>query len=108
MHTLRTVARGAALASQMSGASFAAVPSAPMTWLIPKTAFDRHLRALIEAGLSKQLMYGSDQMEWPEAISVGIDRIQSAAYLTAEEKRDIFYNNAAQFLRLDGNGNSVR
>ena len=71
-----------------------------ITWLIPKTAFDRHLRSLIEAGLSKQLMYGSDQMEWPETIGLGIGRIESAAYMTAEQKRDIFYNNAARFLRL--------
>ena len=71
-----------------------------ITWLIPKTAFDRHLRSLVEAGLSKQLMYGSDQMEWPEAIGLGIARVESATYLTAEQKRDIFYNNAARFLRL--------
>jgi hypothetical protein len=30
-----------------------------------------------------------------------VDAIQSAPFLTAEEKRDIFYNNAARFLRLD-------
>ena len=75
-----------------------------ITWLIPKTAFDRHLRGLIEAGLGRQLMFGSDQMEWPEAIGLGIERIGSATYLTAEQKRDIFYNNAARFLRLDANG----
>lgn len=75
-----------------------------ITWLIPKTAFDRHLRGLIEAGLGRQLMFGSDQMEWPETIGLGIERIESASYLTAEQKRNIFYNNAARFLRLDANG----
>jgi predicted TIM-barrel fold metal-dependent hydrolase len=33
-----------------------------------------------------------------------VDAIQSAPFLTAEEKRDIFYNNAARFLRLDKQG----
>jgi len=42
-------------------------------------------------------------MEWPETIGFGIERIESAAYLTAEQKRDIFYNNAARFLKLDAN-----
>jgi predicted TIM-barrel fold metal-dependent hydrolase len=75
-----------------------------ITWLLPKSAFDRHLGGLVEAGLGKQLMFGSDQMEWPETIGLGIERIESAAYLTAEQKRDILYNNAARFLRLDANG----
>jgi predicted TIM-barrel fold metal-dependent hydrolase len=72
-----------------------------ITWLIPKSAFDRHLRALFEAGLGKQLMFGSDQMEWPETIGLGIERIEVATYLTAEQKRDILYNNAARFLRME-------
>jgi len=33
------------------------------------------------------------------AYSIGI--IQNADYLTPEQKRDILYNNAAHFLRLD-------
>jgi len=54
------------------------------------------------------LMFGSDLTEWPEAIGLGIERIQSATYLTNEQKRDIFYNNAARFLRLDANGRASR
>jgi predicted TIM-barrel fold metal-dependent hydrolase len=75
-----------------------------ITWYIPKTAFDRYLGGLMEAGLGKQLMFGSDQMWWPEAIGLGIERIESATYLSSEQKRDILYNNAARFLRLDANG----
>jgi uncharacterized protein len=30
-----------------------------------------------------------------------IEAIESAEFLSAEQKRDIFYNNAARFLRLD-------
>ena len=45
-------------------------------------------------------MFGSDQMIWPEAIELAIEAIESAPFLDEEEKRDIFYNNAARFLRL--------
>jgi len=71
-----------------------------VTWIFPRTAFHRYLRALVEAGLGKRLMFGSDAMEWPEAIGLAIEAIESANFLTAEQKRDIFYNNAARFLRL--------
>lgn len=39
-------------------------------------------------------------MVWPEALEVAIQSIESADFLTEEEKRDILYNNAARFLRL--------
>ena len=45
-------------------------------------------------------MYGSDQMIWPEVIGETIEAINTAEFLTEEQKRDILYNNAARFLRL--------
>ena len=42
----------------------------------------------------------SDQMIWPQTIPVAIETIESADFLTREQKRDIFYGNAARFLRL--------
>ena len=47
-----------------------------------------------------RVMYGSDQMIWPEAIEMAIENIQSLDILTLEEKKGIFYDNAARFLRL--------
>ncbi len=70
-------------------------------WKYPRPAFHWYLRGLIDAGLGKRLMFGSDQMQWPETvIKDEIDAIESAAFLSEEQKRDIFYNNAARFLRL--------
>ena len=46
-------------------------------------------------------MFGSDQMIWPEGIGMAIEGIESATFLTAEQKRDIFFGNAVRFLRLD-------
>ena len=45
-------------------------------------------------------MFGSDQMVWPETLEVAIQSIEQAAFLTPGQKRDIFYNNAARFLKL--------
>ena len=39
-------------------------------------------------------------MLWPETIGMAIEAIESADFLTEEQKRDIFYNNAAGFLGL--------
>jgi uncharacterized protein len=72
-----------------------------ITWLIPRSMFHKYLQGLIDAGLAKRVMFGSDAMEWPETIGLAIDAIDSASFLTAEQKRDIFYNNAARFLRLE-------
>jgi len=73
---------------------------AVIDWIIPREEFHEYLRELIRAGLGKRIMFGSDQMVWPEAIGMAIEGIESAAFLSQEQKRDIFYNNAARFLRL--------
>ena len=67
----------------------------------PRPAFYRYLQALVDAGFGKRIMFGSDQMIWPEAIERSIAVIEQAPFLSADQKRDIFYNNAARFLRLD-------
>lgn len=68
--------------------------------LIPRPVAYSYLEGLIENGLGKRLMYGSDQMIWPEVIGETIEAIEDADFLTEEQKRDILYNNAARFLRL--------
>jgi len=74
-----------------------------LNWLFPREDFYDYLQSLIRSGLGKRLMYGSDQMIWPDAVGMSIDSIESADFLTEEQKRDIFYNNAARFLGLNEN-----
>ncbi len=69
-------------------------------YAIPREAFHAYLKRIVEAGYSKRIMFGSDQMNWPEAIEVGLEAIATAHFLTEGQKRDILYNNAARFLRL--------
>ena len=66
----------------------------------PRAAFYRFLRGVVEAGFGNRVMFGSDQMVWPGVIERAVAVIQEAPFLTAEQKRDILYNNAARFLRL--------
>ncbi|MEP2772930.1 MAG: amidohydrolase family protein [Fulvivirga sp.] len=73
-----------------------------ITWVIPQLAFYDYLEALVRAGLGKRIMFGSDQMVWPEKIGEAVKAIENAPFLSNEQKRDIFYNNAARFLRLNG------
>ena len=63
--------------------------------------FYRYLKTLVEAGFGKRIMFGSDQMVWPETIERALAVIDEAPFLSPEQKRDILYNNAARFLRLD-------
>jgi predicted TIM-barrel fold metal-dependent hydrolase len=72
-----------------------------ISWTRPREAFHDYLRALVREGFGKRLLFGSDQMMWPEAIGMAIEGIESANFLTTEQKRDIFFNNAVRFLRLD-------
>jgi uncharacterized protein len=71
-------------------------------WALPRAEFHAYLGALMRAGFGKRIMFGSDQMYWPEAIGMAVDAIDAAPFLTAADKRDIFHDNAARFLRLRG------
>jgi hypothetical protein len=53
-------------------------------------------------------MFGSDQMEWPEVIGLGVEAIESAPFLTPAQRRHILYQNAARFLRLEPGESRVR
>jgi uncharacterized protein len=70
-------------------------------WGFPRKHFYSQLGRLVDAGFEKRIMFGSDQMIWPETIDLPIETIQSADFLSEEQKRDILYNNAVRFLRLD-------
>jgi uncharacterized protein len=77
------------------------VDVAGLIWSYPLKEVNRYIQRLVEAGFEDRVMFGTDQMEWPKLMAYSISIIQNADYLTPEEKRDILYNNAARFLRLD-------
>ncbi|QIK77887.1 amidohydrolase family protein [Sphingomonas piscis] len=60
-----------------------------------------YLQSFIDAGFEDRILYGTDQMVWPELIEVGIQRVWTAPRLTRTQKRKFLYENAARFLRID-------
>src|SRR5215813_6987270 len=76
-------------------------------WGLQRPEFHTYLGALRRAGFGKRIMFGSDQMFWPEAIGLAVEAVDSARFLTPSEKRDIFYGNAVRFFRLD-NGQQTK
>lgn len=71
-------------------------------WAYPSEYFYQyHLKKMVAAGFGKRIMFGSDTFLWPELLGKSIDIINEADFLTLEQKADIFYNNAARFLRMN-------
>lgn len=76
------------------------VDVAQNNWGFPREHFYSQLKRLIDAGFEDRILFGSDQMIWPQTIEVAIETINNAPLLSSKQKRDILYNNAARFLRL--------
>ncbi len=69
-------------------------------WAMPRAQFHDALRRMVDAGFARRIMFGTDQMYWPDAVGEAIKAIETAPFLDAARKRDILYGNAARFLRL--------
>lgn len=82
----------------------------------PRKAFHHYLKRLVDAGFGKRIMYGSDSyysakpkdesdptyhISYEERYDRSIENVRSADFLSEEQKRDIFFNNAVRFFRLD-------
>jgi uncharacterized protein len=74
---------------------------AGLIWSYPLKEVNRYIERLVDAGFEDRVMFGTDQLVWPKLMAYSIGIIQNAEYLTPDQKRDILYNNAARFLRLD-------
>ena len=66
-------------------------------FMVPRASYTFYLRALVDAGFGKRIMFGSD---FPNQEGPGVDAILKADFLTSAQKADILCNNAARFLRL--------
>ncbi len=56
---------------------------------LSKPAFKSYLSKIVESGFGNRVMYGSDQLVWPELLEIGIQIIEKGDYLTQKQKRDI-------------------
>jgi len=85
----------------MGANAYVYVDLAGFIWSYPLEEIHNYLRRLVEAGFAKRILYGTDHMIWPELIETSIGVIENANYLSEEQKRDIFFNNAVRFFNLD-------
>lgn len=63
----------------------------------PRSLHDASLRRLVDAGLADRIVLGSDDQDYAPIV----ERIEGATFLTPEQRRGIYYDNAARFLRLE-------
>lgn len=77
------------------------VDLAVLNWYLPEAEFYAYFERLVVAGFSKRIMFGTDQMQWPGAIGRAIERVESAPFLSMDQRRDVMCRNAARFLRID-------
>lgn len=68
-----------------------------MAWLDKPEAYEAALRAFLDGGIVDRIMLGSDG----EPIRNIIELTEAMAFLSDEQKRGIYYDNAARFFRLD-------
>ena len=72
-----------------------------INWLLTRDEFHRYLQRLTDARLGDRILFGTDQMAWPDTVSLAIDAVESASFLSEEEKHAIFFGNAVDFFQLD-------
>jgi predicted TIM-barrel fold metal-dependent hydrolase len=63
----------------------------------PRPLHDASLRKITDAGFANRIVLGSDDQDY----ALIIERIEGASFLTPAQRRGIYYDNAARFLRLD-------
>ncbi|WP_375324025.1 amidohydrolase family protein [Flagellimonas sp. GZD32] len=85
----------------MGANAYVYVDLAGFIWSYPLEEIHDYLKRLVQAGFGKRILYGTDFMMWPELFETSIQVIESANYLSEEQKRDIFFNNAVRFFNLD-------
>lgn len=86
----------------MGANAYVYVDIAGMIWSYPQAEINAYIKRLVQAGFGKRIMYGTDLLIWPKLIETSLSVIENADYLSFDQKRDILFNNAVRFFRLDG------
>ena len=85
----------------MGANAYVYVDIAGIIWSYPLEEIHGYIRRLVQAGFGKRIMYGSDMVVGPKLLETSLGVIENANYLSFEQKRDILFNNAVRFFRLD-------
>lgn len=85
----------------MGANAYVYVDIAGFIWSYPLAEVNSYIKRLVQAGFGKRVMYGTDLMIWPKLFETSVGVVENADYLSQEQKRDILFNNAVRFFRLD-------
>jgi len=85
----------------MGANAYVYVDIAGMIWSYPLSEVNDYIKRLVQAGFGKRILYGTDLLIWPKLLEISIGVIENAGYLSFDQKRDILFNNAVRFFRLD-------
>ncbi len=85
----------------MGAHAYVYVDVAGMIWSYPLDEVNNYIKRLVQAGFGKRILYGTDLLVWPKLLETSLGVIEYATYLSFDQKRDILYNNAVRFFRLD-------
>jgi predicted TIM-barrel fold metal-dependent hydrolase len=75
---------------------------AAVNWMLGSSVFKRMLVEAIETVGNERILFGSDQMVWPQMITSAVRSITEADFLNDVDKRRILWENAKKLLNLDG------
>lgn len=85
----------------MGGNAYVYLDISGFIWSYPLDEIHYYIKRLVQAGFGKRIMYGTDFMMWPRLFETSMGVIEHAQYLSEDQKRDILFNNAVRFFRLD-------
>jgi predicted TIM-barrel fold metal-dependent hydrolase len=85
----------------MGANAYVYVDIAGLIWSYSQVEVNVYLKRLVQAGFGKRIMYGTDMLIWPKLVETSLSLIENADYLSYDQKRDILFNNAVRFFRLD-------
>ena len=81
----------------MNGFSTVYAETGAIDWLVERAGFHAYLHRLVDAGFAKRVIFGSDQMAWPDGIGLAIDAVNADTRLTRQQRRDLLHDNAVRF-----------
>jgi uncharacterized protein len=74
--------------------------TAVVDWIVGREVFNRMLKEAVDTVGSDRILFGSDQMVWPQMITPAVESIRNAVFLSDRDKRNILGENARRLLKV--------
>jgi predicted TIM-barrel fold metal-dependent hydrolase len=71
-----------------------------VNWIVGKELFNRMLHEAVDTVGSDRILFGSDQMVWPQMITPAVESIRGAPFLSDQDKKNILGENARRLLKI--------